>query len=363
MHPRSWQAFVCLYVIDLTDPTAPTVIGRLVTPYVGWEIERTGNFLLLAAGNSGLPVIDVSVSTSPVEVGFVNTSGPALGVNLKGDLLTVAAGTAGLRLIDVSDPLAPVEIGSFASGDLSVVDVSVGFDTAYLMSSKGTPHIVDIHEPANPEELGFLARQPPGRVTFAVREDVVAFLTYPINHNSGSWLVDVRDPSKPSIVGYVGVMKPFAVEIIGTNAFVLTETDGLHVIDINTPSSPLEIARLALPEGFRPDWMEVHGNLVAIHNRAGTLLVDVIDPAGPKIVGVIDIGPFRVGQVVVSNNLLYITVDDVDLWAIDVSDPSVPLVVSEFENIAGGTLFNVDAGESVAYIQGVFTSGGACQRL
>jgi hypothetical protein len=105
--------------------------------------------------------------------------------------------------------------------------------------------------------------------------------------------------------------------------------------------------------------MEVQGNLVAIHHSAGILLVDVIDPAGPEIVGVIDIGDWRAQQIALSDNLLHVNVDDVDLWTIDVSEPSVPFVVSEFENIAGGTGFGVDAGESVAYIQSLFGHPGA----
>ena len=98
-------------VLDVTDPSAPSAVGELITPGDVWGLTLTGNFLLVADWDSGLRIIDISDPSAPVEVGFLDTPGRAYNVVVSGDLALVAAYSEGLRVIDISEPSAPVEVG------------------------------------------------------------------------------------------------------------------------------------------------------------------------------------------------------------------------------------------------------------
>ena len=90
-----------LQVVNITNPSSPTIAGS----YSGFgETEKlvvAGNYLYIADGSSGLQVVDISTPTNPVPAGVYNTPGYAYGVYVAGNLAFVADGTGGLSVVNM----------------------------------------------------------------------------------------------------------------------------------------------------------------------------------------------------------------------------------------------------------------------
>ena len=67
----------------------------------------------MADDYSGLQVIDISDPTDPTLAGTCDTPGHARGVAVSGDHAFVADYAAGLQVIDICDPTDPTLVGSY----------------------------------------------------------------------------------------------------------------------------------------------------------------------------------------------------------------------------------------------------------
>ena len=66
-----------LMVAELSDPSAPQVVGEVALPSAGAGIAVSGGYAYVADHSAGLRVVDVSVPSAPVEVGSLDTPGVA----------------------------------------------------------------------------------------------------------------------------------------------------------------------------------------------------------------------------------------------------------------------------------------------
>jgi len=121
-----------LYVIDVADPTTPTVTGSLDLPDVPNSITVSGSNALVADSSGGLIVVDVSTPSAPRILERIPTSRSAAGVGLSdatgtawvasGPILeAMALGCAGCAGLDVEAIPASVTTG----GDTTTVTVTV----------------------------------------------------------------------------------------------------------------------------------------------------------------------------------------------------------------------------------------------
>lgn len=127
-----------LYVLDLSNPEAPTYAGSYV-PDSPEGYSRKGvtvvddrlfvgeyRYTLPDADGGGLRVIDISDPTDPTALGFYGSpSGQVDGLAVAGDRVYVADGWGGVRVVDVSDPSVIREVGAYdTTGDAEKVGVS-----------------------------------------------------------------------------------------------------------------------------------------------------------------------------------------------------------------------------------------------
>ena len=191
-----------LRIIDISTPTAPNEIGHYDTPGYTEGVCVVGDYAYLA-DESAFRIIDISDRHAPVELGSFGASG-MVSVAMDGDHAYVSTmdelGT--VRVIDVSDPESPTQIGVIEIGaDAIDIDVHDGYlfvvdwggtyfnggihilttgdatpyevgsytpmafnaqavvangGCAYVASTNGL-RVIDIENPLNPQEIGFLA--------------------------------------------------------------------------------------------------------------------------------------------------------------------------------------------------------------
>ena len=106
-----WVPGPALLLLDISDPTNPTLIANVTTPGTVRGITVAGGLALVADGEAGLRIIDIDDPSSPMELGFYDTPDFALDVVTMGDIALVADGRAGLRVIDIGNPTAAGGVG------------------------------------------------------------------------------------------------------------------------------------------------------------------------------------------------------------------------------------------------------------
>jgi hypothetical protein len=340
-----------LVVADVSNAAEPLEVGEVVLSGIVWGVAASGNYAYVAA--DGLRVIDVSTPASPIEVGFLETPGGAFGVAVSGNYAYVAEGYNGLRVIDVSTPASPIEVGLFDTpGNAEGVAVSGNY--AYIADGDQGLKVIDVSDPTDPDQVGSL--EIPGIAGGVAVSGNDAYVTdgrwsgITNDVDDGLRVIDVSTPASPIEVGFFdppGYTRGVAVS--GSYAYVTNGNfgvdDGLRVIDVSTPASPIEVGFL---DTSGPNGVAVSGGYAYVaDNGAGLRVIDVSDPTGPSEVSILDT-PGWAHEAAVSGSQAYVASDHDGLWVIDVSGPSNPFEVGylDFEGPAQG----VAVSGSYAYV-------------
>jgi hypothetical protein len=151
----------------------------------------------------------------------------------------------------------------------------------------------------------------------------------------GLKVVDTTNPRAPRVVASLpGTMK--GVAMVGSYAYVIQIVPGnparsdLLVLDLRTPATPVVVGRLTVTAASD---LQVVGTLAFVPARAaGLQIVDVANPAAPRIVATIDT-PSNATGVAVANGWAWVA-DGNAVVAVDVRTPSRPVKGASFATTA-----------------------------
>ena len=168
---------------------------------------------------------------------------------------------------------------------------------------------------------------------------------YVANRDNGSTIVDISNPSSSIITGsYDTAGHAIGISVSGNYAYVIegydlnvsfsgnyanvVDTDnGLLIVDISDPSSPVLKGSYRTAQEIKS--VSVSGNYayVAADNNFnnGLLIVDISNPSSPILKGACN-GIRYACCVSVSGNYAYVTTDSDSLFIVDISDPSSPVL-------------------------------------
>jgi hypothetical protein len=189
-----------LAAVDVTNPLTPKLLGTVSTGGNALDVAPRGTTVYVANGNS-LVLVDVTSPSAMTVIKSLPLAGTIWGVDVDADrhLAAVAAGGSGVFLVDVTNPTAPVVLGSVITGDARETAIRGNFvlvaDQANSMTS------VDISNQAVPVVVSRTALSLGGRLNdiklsgnFALGGDVFFVNGIPI--------VDITNP---------GVLQPRAI--------------------------------------------------------------------------------------------------------------------------------------------------------
>ena len=291
-------------------PDRPTSDLWAFTGRDGRDYVYTGTH----AGGQRMLAWDVTNPANPVLTDFVEVDARVVNDVKVNDDATVAVITRegasdrknGIVVLDLADPAHPVIADSYTK-DLTggVHNVFFAGDILYAVHN-GTfdVHILDISDPDDVEEVGRWGIDRPGKYLHDIWvADGLAYVSY---WHDGVYILDVGDgrwggtPTEPAEVA------SFAYEEGSTHAaFPYTNADGhnylfvgdeifdcddcisrnghpgdgsrgfIHVLDMEDPANPREVARYEVPEaGAHNLWIEDDRMYVAYY-QAGLRVVDV----------------------------------------------------------------------------------------
>ena len=166
-----------IWVVAVSDPTAPEVVGQYERISDPSDIYVVGSYIFVSV-NGGFKVIKEYAPDLLREAGTYPTWGKPDDTYVAGNYAFVAASKS-LRVIDVSDPFGLVEAGAYAPlSNPKCVHVVGSY--AYVANwHNGTMglYVVDISDPTTPREVG--AYRVPGEGYAAYVSDGYAYLLLP----------------------------------------------------------------------------------------------------------------------------------------------------------------------------------------
>jgi hypothetical protein len=410
-------------VIDVSNPASPVEVGAHATEARANAVAVTGNHAYVVARNYGLEVFDVSDPTTPVRIGTYETEPNASDVALLGSYacltvgselvlidisdpgnpqrasgidfphllrqvvalepdVVVVLGAGQLRKIDLSNPIEPRHVGTFDGRGWATKVVSVDA-YAYLADGPGGLRILDVSDPG---AVKHVARQPTTSSAFGVA--VSRSHAYVADQFGGLEVIDVSDPTRPERVGGQNV-RWSATDVAVSESYAYVNDarwwpDGssaspyggeVWVIDISDPSNPKRIGGHD-PNGC-PNAIALSGAHVYVgvawldtptpgglgRDRGALQIVDVSDPANPRMVGVHSTEGWITG-VALSGHHVFVTEHRREsesgsglghLLIIDVADPANPRHVATWETsgpadavtVSGNTAWVAQGGEGL----------------
>ena len=199
-----------------------------------------------------------------------DTPGRAYDVVVSGDYAYIADYSRELRVVDVSNPENPTEVGFLDTPNVYAYGIAVSGDYAYIVDHYSGLRVINVSNPENPYETGFY-----GTPGWSYGVAVSGGYAYIADRDGGLRVVDVSNPENPTEVGlYETPERTHGVSVSGGYAYVAdnySREEGLHVVDVSNPASPYEV-------GFYETSGRAYG--VAVANA----LIYVADYSGGMII-------------------------------------------------------------------------------
>jgi len=211
-------------------------------------------------------------------------------------------------------------------------DVVVVGNYAYIADDIGGLCIVDISDPSDPTIEGIFVA---GETHDVAVRDNYAYVTA----DEGFFILDISKPSNPIKIGENRSIDAKDVVVSGNYAYLTCwnktrETfSDLYVVDISNPSNPTKVGEYITLGSIRKVFvLWNYAYVTDFHN--GLYIIDISNPSNP-----IKVGQYTGGEsfrsVVVSNNYAYVaTTGSCGLCVLDVSDKSNPIRINQYPESA-----------------------------
>ena len=182
-------------IVDVRDPGAPAVVGRLDPPGRATKAFASGGIAYVAGGPS-VPVFDVSAPEAPIQVGEIDHQASDIVVADRYAYCVGAGDWRDLRIYDVSDPRRPQPTGR--GPDRMPCD-TISVSGRYVYCAMDTDIVLlDVADPESPQVAGRWWVQPFGAKDVDVAAGYAFYVTW-----GTLVVVDVRDPALPVEVGRI----------------------------------------------------------------------------------------------------------------------------------------------------------------
>jgi PKD repeat protein len=336
-----------LLIADISNPAAPTVSGSYDIAGYAQDAAVSGNYAYVTNNlyddeyHGRLEIINISNASAPTLIQSYDTVCWTHGVATLGNYVYIADGDCGLLILNITNPSSPILAGSYDTAN--AFEVAVVGNYAYVGDESG----LEILDVANPATINLLGSYDTSGYISGV--DVANNYVY-LADQKGLEILDVTNPATPNLLG--GYVTSDAVDITVSSKYVyVADSNGLLVLDISTPSSP----KLESKYDIACDTSDVaiSDNYAYIADGINGLeIFDVSNPSAPELIGRCEING-SAHSIILSGDYAYITTspeigNDYSLVIVDVSNPSSPSIVGKYDN--DGLFMNIDVAGNYAYI-------------
>jgi hypothetical protein len=267
-----------LSVLNIDEPAHPERVGQYNPTGVIYDMTIYGNY---GFTSRTMRILDLSNPSDPVEVAQLDTLGRCEEVAIRDDIAYVAADTV-LYILDLNDIEHPTLLADLPANMARWV--TLAGDYCYVSDTDwGGVRIIDVANPAEPEQIAFLRVQG-GSSDIETSGDAV----YQIYPGSGVRVVDVSDRRNPVLRSLYQVAGAEAMAL-DRGYLHVSSRDGMnYILDVSDPLRPVEARRWGLAHDWVND-ISISGTLawMSVHQK-GIMVVDITDPLDPYIISSLD---------------------------------------------------------------------------
>lgn len=343
-----------LYIYDLTTPTAPSLISGAETLYDIDHMISNGTYLYAIAYNR-IYIYDISDISNPVEVAQYSSllSLWTKAIALQGTTLYTAESTDGLRIIDVSDPTSLTEISNLTGiGDSR--DIVVSGNYVYLASYTSGMHIIDVSDLSAPSVTHNYTTSSQVATSISLQGTNIFLQVRDTSTDISFRVLDVSTPASPALIGSI-VADTYSVDslINGNYIYLAKEVNGIEVVNISTPSSPVVESNTRTFD-TATSIFKVNGNYAYIKSSNQNIKIyNISDPTNPVYVTTYTIDTTYssaggVNSITIEGNYAYLAIGNAGMEIVDISDPTSPTHVSVIDTTSN--VYEVAISGNYAYI-------------
>ncbi len=315
-----------IYIFDVSNPAYPQMIDSLPLPgsSVDNDLAVFDSHLYATYGASGVQLTSIS-SPDPLEpISSINTPGDALNVFIspnRDNLAFVADGSSGFQIVDISNPLAPTIIRSVSTPGYAT-DISITGNLAYVADRETGLQIFDVTNPGSTPPTNIGNVDTPG---LAIDVAVVDTLVFIADSEGGVHVVNVKIPESPQIIATQDTLA-FAgsIDVQGDYAYVAAGLEGLQVLNISDPDNPWIVGGVKGRSWTNATEVSVFGSRAYVADAdSGMFVIDISNPGAFQELGRIGTADQARG-IVIDGNYAYVADSAAGLKLIDVTDSENP---------------------------------------
>ena len=169
---------------------------------------------------------------------------------------------------------------------------------------------------------------------------IVGQLLYAVSFQNGLYVLDISDPASPVEVGSLDLPDNNTdLAVDGTTAYVIKQAapfsggTNVFIVDVTNPAAPSLIGSVGEPSGTTEDWNGVaaQGGTLYVTRRGGMQIFDVSSPPFPVAQGFWPTPGWNGNSstdVAIIGNVAHVAVIFYSLYQIDVTNPSAPVELS-----------------------------------
>lgn len=260
----------------IVNGDAVYVSGSRETPWEGW-----------------LYVVDVSDGTAPAVVDSLDVF--TADVERRDDHLFVASAT-GLKIVSLADPLHP-ELVSHLELESGTYYLSLMGSFAYLSLDGMTGVAVDISDPSRPQVVG------PFDIPWGISSLSCAGSAGYVGSDGDLVVLDFSDPLHPTQTDMIAVPEELTEMTVLGNLGAAFGTATVYLFDLTDPAHPTLLSSFAPQHLYPEPRLAVSGDLLLWRNAIAAEIWDISDPTQPQLLDVVEassgaasfgIGPDRI---------------------------------------------------------------------
>jgi hypothetical protein len=324
-------------IYSLADPAHPVGVGEfddyVVSDYHAVTgLAVSGNYVYIGDSQNGLFVVDATNPLAPSVLGSVGGVYEFAAMGAFGtQLLTSGSSFIGGRIvnvIDITSPALPILAGSTAMDGGSVLRAVL--TDGYAIGVGNDLLVYDLHDPGN---ISQVFSSPIDQATGAIRIGNTLYLV----GDSGIQVWNFTTPATPVLVRTVA-MPTFAPDQAAPTPFgplILTHTDRAILLGTTDPQQPTLAAEFTLPIGVSVHAGAVDGNYAYFAEEGYGLAIADAQTLAPIGRYDADLPPSLAARdiedISVDSGRAYLAVWGYGVLIADVSNPAAPVELSRVE--------------------------------
>jgi hypothetical protein len=257
------------------------------------------NYLCVVVGilekryETGILIFDIQNPTKPKQIAYISSPDGDIisGLLLENNIFFITHSNY-LELLDISIPASPKETGRIENIDAQSMIISG--HNAYI-NDQGNIVVADISSPAAPVIVNtWQAGENPTKM-IAEGDNLILLASkavHIVDISTPTSLIEVGDIPNPGYSPRIWVPGYFSdIALSGKYLFIAAQEYGMHVFSLTNPVNPVEIAEYKWQKESSGS-MLIKGNLVYLLGNKSVLVIDISNPGNPQISGSVDL-PYR----------------------------------------------------------------------